>query len=1531
MAELKFKISADYEKVQRLRDEITKLKQEIKGVDAIQDPTSFNALNKQLESAYNQLKAIQQKMADEGARIVESANRIDKAVEKITQAQNSAVKAAKQSNDTSTTKAQAEAVEGQAKAYVELKDEIDAVLGTREQNIRKMIQEQNAIRLINAEIAQINKSRQYGSGISQVQAQRLQQLNDDLLMHKHALAETRQELNNNAKLDIAVVGSMNELSQSLSRMRIAYRALDEDERNSKFGQDLLASIQEADVKIKELDATIGNHQRNVGNYQGSFGGLNMSVQQIVRELPSATMGVNMFFMAISNNLPIMADQIKYAKEANKAMKAAGQEPVPIWKQLTASIFSWQTAMMVGITLLTVYGKDIKNWVSGLFNAKTAINDLIFAQRQLREASKEAQHEAVSEQTKLKTLYAATQDTTIAMKDRLTAVKAIKEQYPSYFSKLSNEAILAGQAAGAYRQLAADILKAAQARAMEKRIEKLADQNIDLESSNNADKNWRRRNRNAYYKSISSHQATDNSGARAFVPTGVDMSGGKRDGAIEQEWNERESRLKKHTETLNRNNKTIELLTSKVAKIKATHINLENQKDFNPKKVRTRKEDATKQIDYDKMRREQSDAERNLEISVAQSRIDAMQEGYEKERAQRELNHKKELEDIEKQRRDFLQRKRDEAKSKFEADPKNKGKVFNASSVTLSTADNAKFDEMIANAMEKHLHEGASYEDKLIREHQSYTDKRLELERKYSTDIYSINQAIKEAETRNDNERVEAFKRSLLEVQTEFGKSKMSLAFEQLKKDSNYVAAFDDLKGASTDTLNSLIGRFSDVKQAAGEALNPEGVKTYFDAINGMIDELISRDPIGMIKKLTDELIKQQDELKAAENRRDRVKGGEKIVKSIGYNKDLKKWVSEYWELADAEADVAAKGQQVAQTTNKIVSAHKTLTKTIQGVADKMGELGGKIGGQTGEIFSLFGSVMTYYQTISDGVTSIGKAGSNAMKAIESSSVILAIISAAIQLMKTLSSVLPNQDDLYEKAARKQAEINKLRDSVNDYRLAVMKARHEERNWFSDSGLKGLQDAYEEHGQVAESYYKKLNEAQEKYINKSSGLKKALVPIVAGVTAIAAVAAGVFTAGTGTAAIGALGSAVIGTLTTTAVTATVATAAGAAVAGLAGAIVGKAIDAAVSSITYKDGQVAAKDNLRIQTRHKSFWRSQKTADLKEWVKDKYGKDLFGEDGMVDKELANEVLKNYGNKLQGETKETLEKLVELREKYDEFNKSIHEYVSKMYSPLVSDMTDAVWSWLKDGKDALSEFKNSASKTFAEISKDMVKQLLLKNVFSQYEDKLSDLYKAYAMKSINENELGAASAQLAGEIVDGMNSYLPVAQNLLKQLQEGFAAKGIDITKEGDSSQTATANGVTTITFEQASNIVALTTAGNISRDQIKERLSLMNATMDDIRALMSQTFSSTPDYANSNRAIINNSYTPQIQVSFPKEELQNINGKIGTILAVVDEMRTHGAESLMEQKALSRDTEKIVMGNKEMLSCVNDFRRDFNKQY
>ena len=252
----------------------------------------------------------------------------------------------------------------------------------------------------------------------------------------------------------------------------------------------------------------------------------------------------------------------------------------------------------------------------------------------------------------------------------------------------------------------------------------------------------------------------------------------------------------------------------------------------------------------------------------------------------------------------------------------------------------------------------------------------------------------------------------------------------------------------------------------------------------------------------------------------------------------------------------------------------------------------------------------------------------------------------------------------------------------------------------------------------------------------------------------------------------------------------------------------------------------------------------------------------------------------------------------------------------------LTGYSWDGFMDSYKSALKNLESTTKDFADNINDLISNALIESFTNEnLKPKIDELYKYIAKAA--ENGLD-----------DGEIAYI-------RKANEDIANQGIEqrkiweqaglIKKKGDDEQNATANGVSSITFEQANNIVALTTAGNISRDQIKERLSLMNATMDDIRALISQIDSSTPDYANSNRAIINNSYAPQIQVSFPKEELQNINGKIGTILAVVDEMRTHGAESLMEQKALSRDTERIMIDSKEMLSCVNDFRRDFNKQY
>ena len=83
---------------------------------------------------------------------------------------------------------------------------------------------------------------------------------------------------------------------------------------------------------KNSDAMI-QRKRNIGNYASAWNGLGMSVQQLARELPSLTMGFNTFFLAISNNLPILVDELKRTSERVKELKEAGEEVEPVWKQL----------------------------------------------------------------------------------------------------------------------------------------------------------------------------------------------------------------------------------------------------------------------------------------------------------------------------------------------------------------------------------------------------------------------------------------------------------------------------------------------------------------------------------------------------------------------------------------------------------------------------------------------------------------------------------------------------------------------------------------------------------------------------------------------------------------------------------------------------------------------------------------------------------------------------------------------------------------------------------------------------------------------------------------------------------------------------------------------------------------------------------------------------------------------------------------------------------------------------------------------
>ncbi|WP_195531866.1 hypothetical protein [Bacteroides finegoldii] len=273
-------------------------------------------------------------------------------------------------------------------------------------------------------------------------------------------------IRNHSAVIISTASSYNEMNAAVLALEKRLKNMPKDSFLGDEGQKTLQQIQTLKNELKSMDAQMGNYQRNVGNYASHWNGLNMSVQQIARELPSLAVGWNTFFLAISNNLPMLADELKKARIEYQAMQESGQKGIPVWKQLTKSILSWQTALVVGITLLSVYGKDIAEWISNLVRGKKVVLETVNATNQFHEAMRKGVSDTVKERTELKLLYDATQDSTRSMKERKAAVDELQRRYPNYLGNIKDEDILAGKASDSYKALTSALIENAQARAVE---------------------------------------------------------------------------------------------------------------------------------------------------------------------------------------------------------------------------------------------------------------------------------------------------------------------------------------------------------------------------------------------------------------------------------------------------------------------------------------------------------------------------------------------------------------------------------------------------------------------------------------------------------------------------------------------------------------------------------------------------------------------------------------------------------------------------------------------------------------------------------------------------------------------------------------------------------------------------------------------------------------------------------------------------------------------------------------------------------
>ena len=192
-----------------------------------------------------------------------------------------------------------------------------------------------------------------------------------------------------------------------------------------------------DTELKTLDATLGKHNRNVGNYASGYNALGNSINQLSREAPAFANSMNTGFMAISNNIPALTDAIRGIRAENKALAAEGKPTVSVLKQLAGAIFSWQTLISVGVTLLTLYGGKLIDLAFGASKAEKA-------QQALNEEMKNAKNSISAEATQLQSLTNIVLDHNESSINRKLAYDEIKKTLPGLTSATYEQAISTGE-------------------------------------------------------------------------------------------------------------------------------------------------------------------------------------------------------------------------------------------------------------------------------------------------------------------------------------------------------------------------------------------------------------------------------------------------------------------------------------------------------------------------------------------------------------------------------------------------------------------------------------------------------------------------------------------------------------------------------------------------------------------------------------------------------------------------------------------------------------------------------------------------------------------------------------------------------------------------------------------------------------------------------------------------------------------------------------------------------------------------------
>lgn len=1024
MSALSFKINAETDK---LKSFITMLERLRQVLAEIPDSTKeFDVINR---------------------KIGEMEARVEQTMRKIAQMEQQAMDAASKAAASATTgtagggsTAGTAATQAETAAYHELIEELIAVNASKRENVALISQYEAQIKRLKSEIRDLNKTE--SSGIKLTQNQKASRLNASVSIeeYKQALSRARQELANQIKLEQVARGSIDEMSQALGRMRTIYRSLNESERGSNWGQNLLKNIEGLDAKVKELDASMGVHTRKVGDYASGFNMLGFQIQQVAREFPALAYGPQAFFSGISNNIPMLADEVAKVIKEVRALRAAGEAYVPVWKQIAKSIISWQTLLVAGATVLTLYGKEITNWVASLFKGKTTIDASAAALERFNSAMAQGSVSAQSELTKLNLLYRAATDLSKPYEERAEAVKKLQDIYPAYFGNMAAEQVMVGNAVGAYENLRDAIIEVAKAKAAEKIITENQENINLLEATGNAyidyvsaykdyEDAWNNQQKllnkyktgeiskeqlgaglryfNAAKESV--WEATDN------LKTELQKLSGGKDlwDKIEKEY---DSNVREYVNSVDKTNAQLVPVAEKlfVGKTPA-ELNAEW------KKARQEAENAAKKAASDQERnlKELTKQLQKLRDDALQAEVDSMKEGTAKKLAQIDLDYQKRaraIQEAEERIRELQGgelTKGQQAQIKALNDANNAQRTEERASVSSISIS----PEGLASTINKNIQSWDEY----LKAYGTFREKL-----QATKDIYD--RKIENAGSIGERKTLEAERdAAVAEIEEQAGQWVRELTDKTKKQ-------LADLKTELEASLQSL--------------------ESEYNALDSSDTE--------QAQKLRGDINQTRARINAV--------------------------------------DKAASSTKLAPKDNAIKKWQR-LERTLGDIADGFEGIGDAVGGTTGEVISAAGeiatnaasmisSIVTLTESSAAAITTTSTTAASAIKAVERASVILAIIQAVLTIATKIASLFNNDDE-------KQAEIDRLQGRIEQLQWELDNANAIRLQENSFNAIQKVKDAYNDATKAILSAYGKLSpfgEAIVKRINAAKIEEKAIKSI-----------------------------------------------------------------------------------------------------------------------------------------------------------------------------------------------------------------------------------------------------------------------------------------------------------------------------------------------------------------------------------------------------------------------------------------------------